>query len=374
MCYGIDSGSPRTLAFIGKRIDEKILYQRVRETTEEGMVPTLSFVVGFPEEEKADIDDTLILALKTGIQGNSNPLMQMPTVLPGTRLYDGYLPALVRNVDTYFSLGIEFDQGTRLAEDEAMINDFPHIFSSFYNLPCRAWPLAALHQIASFFPLVVNFYPKSFLLLCVALKRSVSDLFFEWLSWVNETESRKEILLTPADCYRHFTGFATKAIDAGQLAGWDHLPQVVHYETSAIEVARHSRNPGVGIRGVQGAPPPLVTEHTLVTAVTKNLPAIVADLKAGIIREQYADAPGWLVFHQEKNELSVMEINDFGKDFLTLCDGHRSLEKIAELLRCRYAESLSDEAFFAVCRDSAEELTKIKLLGKCIAACQMRSE
>lgn len=90
MCYGVDSGSARTLAFIGKRIDHGILYQRVRETTDEGMVPTLSFVIGFPEEEREDIDQTLFLALRAGIQGNSNPLIQLPTVLPGTELHRRY--------------------------------------------------------------------------------------------------------------------------------------------------------------------------------------------------------------------------------------------------------------------------------------------
>jgi radical SAM superfamily enzyme YgiQ (UPF0313 family) len=39
MCYGIDSGSARTLAFIGKQIEADMLPQRVRETTELGMDP-----------------------------------------------------------------------------------------------------------------------------------------------------------------------------------------------------------------------------------------------------------------------------------------------------------------------------------------------
>jgi radical SAM superfamily enzyme YgiQ (UPF0313 family) len=366
MCYGIDSGSRRTLAFIGKQIDERILYRRVRETTAEGMIPTLSFVVGFPEEEKEDIDATLMLALKTGIQGNSNPLIQMPTVLPGTRLYEGYLRTLVRRVDTYFSLGIEFDNGIRFSADEKLIDDSPDIFSSFYNLPSRTLPLTALHRIASYFPLVVNFYPKSFLLLGLALKRSVSDLFFEWLAWANEKESRSESLLTPADCYSHFNGFALHAIEAGRITGWDHLPQVVHYETRAIEVAKHPQVPATAtadICGVRGMVP-IVKKNNLVAAFTKSMPAIVADLKAGIFSERYPDAPGWLVFHQEKNELNVMEINDFGKDFLDLCDGESSLERIAETLYPRYAAELSTEAFFEACRQTAEELSEFKLLGK----------
>jgi len=74
----------------------------------------------------------------------------MPTVLPGTRLYEGYLPALVREVDTYFH-SVSSLTRQKITQDEALINHFPDIFSSFYNLPCRALPLAALHQIVSFF-------------------------------------------------------------------------------------------------------------------------------------------------------------------------------------------------------------------------------
>ena len=105
MCYGIDSGSKRTLHFIRKQIDPHILYQRVAETAERGIIPTLSFVIGFPEEEREDIDETLLLALRTGIIGNNHPLIQLPTVLQGTDLYTQYRDRLVRCVDTYFRPG-----------------------------------------------------------------------------------------------------------------------------------------------------------------------------------------------------------------------------------------------------------------------------
>jgi len=168
MCYGIDSGSRRTLAFIRKQIDPDILHCRVAETVREGMVPTLSFVVGFPEEEREDIDATLRLALQTGVRGNANPLMQIPTVLPGTDLHRRYLDTLVRGADSYFALGIEFDHGRRLAEDEARIAADPELFSSFYNLPCRGLEIDELSRIAEGFPLLVNLFPRSFLLLCRA--------------------------------------------------------------------------------------------------------------------------------------------------------------------------------------------------------------
>ncbi len=91
------------------------------------------------------------MALRTGILGNSNPLIQLPTLLPGTDLFKRYGHCAVRRVDTYFALGLEFEQGKRLGSDEEMINGFPAIFSSFYNLPCPAYPLEELNLLASLF-------------------------------------------------------------------------------------------------------------------------------------------------------------------------------------------------------------------------------
>jgi len=111
----IDSGSKRTLSFIRKNIDSEILLQRVRETTDLGIVPTLSFVIGFPEEQKEDLEATLQLALKCAAAGNANILVQMATILPGTDLHKKYSGLLVREVDTYFSLGSNSRSKKRLA-------------------------------------------------------------------------------------------------------------------------------------------------------------------------------------------------------------------------------------------------------------------
>ena len=142
------------------------------------MVPTLSFVIGFPEESGPDIEETLRLALMSAATGNTNVLVQMATVLPGTDLYEKYGHSLVREVDTYFSLGIEFDEGKRIAYDDALIDSDPAIFSSFYNLPCPAAPLKDLNDIATSFTIIASLYPRSFLLLSLELNRPVVELFF----------------------------------------------------------------------------------------------------------------------------------------------------------------------------------------------------
>ena len=113
----------------------------------------------------------------------------MTTILPGTDLYKKYRRRLVRDVDTYFSLGIEFDQGKRIASDDALIDSDPDIFSSFYNVPCPAASLEELNLTANYFTIIATLYPRSFFLLSLELNRSILDLFFGFLDRVAEIES-----------------------------------------------------------------------------------------------------------------------------------------------------------------------------------------
>ncbi len=363
MCYGIDSGSRRTLAFIRKKIDPDILGTRVEETTSQGMVPTLSFVIGFPEEERSDVDATLTLALRTGLHGNSNPLLQIPTVLPGTELHLRYAGGLVREVDSYFALGLEFDRGRRLAEDETLIAADASLFSSFYNLPGAAVPLPELQRLANWFPLLVNLYPKSLLLLAQALDRSVSELFDDFLSFVAAAEGREELLLNPPECYAHFGPFAAAQLPAPG-GEWHFLPEVVAYETHAIAVARsgpQARTANVDLSGLADWRP-VRRPGMLVAAFRHDLPAIFAELKSGRIRPDYPESPTWLVFRQDGGELEVTAVNRFGSDFLALCNGSAKLDEIADRLFPEYGHTMSAEDFRASCREAAERLHVLHLL------------
>jgi len=364
MCYGIDSGSPRTLAFIRKRIDPAILLERVRATTAEGMVPTLSFVVGFPGEGADDIEATLQLALRAATTGDVNPLLQLPTVLPGTELHARYAGELVREVDTYFALGIEFDAGCRLAEDEAEIAADPSLYSSFYNLPCAALPLTQLDRLARFFPLLIELYPRTVLLLARALDRPLAGLFADFFAWVEEREVRREAILTAADCFRHFPPFAGRLLP-GAGPAWAHLPEILAYETRAIEVARFAN--GEICANIDIYTPrqwrPATARNLLLAHFNHDLPAILDDLRAGVLRECYPPASTWLVFRQQGRELEVSRTNDFGRDLLELCDGTRTPEEIAAQLRTRHGAETDPGEFTELCRQALRQLAELDWLA-----------
>lgn len=364
MCYGIDSGSPRTLAFIRKQIDPEILLERVRSTTSQGMVPTLSFVIGFPEETLPDIEATLDMALRCSASGNINPLLQMPTVLPGTELHRRYADRLVRNVDTYFAHGIEFVGGSRLAEDEAEINADPALYSSFYNLPSPALPLAELDRLARFFPLLVQFYPRSSLLLARALSRSHSELFADFLAFVQDRQQHPEPQLTAADCYRHFASFAEGLLAQCPPAAWAHLPDLISYETRCLEVAGFANRKKPANIDIYNPDDwrPTIGDNVLAAEFRYDLPAILADLASDQIREDYPETATCLVFRQEGSELEVTAINEFGQELLTLCDGKLTIEQIAAKLHAHYAESTDIAAFSEICRQALQQLAELRLL------------
>lgn len=376
MCYGIDSGSERTLAFIGKQIDPGILHRRVRETTEEGMVPTLSFVIGFPEEERDDIDQTLCLALKAGIQGNSNPLIQMPTVLPGTELHRRYHDRLVRAADTYFSLGLEFDHGHRLEADTRLIESDPFIFSGFHNLPCAGLSLEELERIASWFPFIVNLYPKSFLLLSLALGESVSRLFERFLDRVREAEATDLPSLSPADCRRHLPPFAEQALSDGGIRTWRHLPEVIAYESLALDAGNFVRVTTTGTADLCMLKEwlPLRSSAALVREFRYNIPGIIAHLKEGVYSETYRETPTILVFSAIENGCDVTQINEFGRDLLELSDGSSTFEEITEELYRRFGSGMDAASFRDECREAVAVLADMDLLLRADSAPSRRKE
>ena len=365
MCYGIDSGSKKTLAFIRKKIDLKILYSRVIETTENNIVPTLSYIIGFPQEQKEDIDATLTLSLKTGVLGNSNPLIQIPTILPGTELFNLYHNSLIQDVDTYFSLGLEFDDGYRIQSDNKLISDYPEIFSSFYNIPCDGESLFNLNIIANNFPMIVNLYPKSFLLCASAFSDSVSDYFLNFILWLKGKKRYDSFILPAPDCYTQFPEYAQET--AGRLEGgkWGHIKDVIEYEKSAILSGKYKdiyKTGNIDLCALEKYPP-VCGKNIIIRKFEYDLSVIVDDLKKGIIKQEYDKKKSFFVFLCRGSELEVTQINDFGKDFLQLSNGLLTVNDIALKLFPLYGNDSDFEKFLSSCQDTICQLAELEFIN-----------
>jgi len=83
--FGIESGSEKTLKFIGKGITRRQAIDAVKAAKDSGLNALGSFVIGFPYETEEDIKKTIRFSNKVGVD-----LAQftIATPYPGTRLWD----------------------------------------------------------------------------------------------------------------------------------------------------------------------------------------------------------------------------------------------------------------------------------------------
>jgi magnesium-protoporphyrin IX monomethyl ester (oxidative) cyclase len=85
LCFGIESGDPKTLKFIGKPVNLTYARKVIQWANESGIWTHGFFVIGFPYESKASIDRTLRFATESDLDFAS---FFIATLLPGTRLLE----------------------------------------------------------------------------------------------------------------------------------------------------------------------------------------------------------------------------------------------------------------------------------------------
>jgi magnesium-protoporphyrin IX monomethyl ester (oxidative) cyclase len=85
LSFGIESGDPETLRFIGKPVDLTYARKVIQWANELGIWTHGFFVIGFPYESKASIDRTLRFATESDLDFAS---FFIATPLPGTRLLE----------------------------------------------------------------------------------------------------------------------------------------------------------------------------------------------------------------------------------------------------------------------------------------------
>jgi hypothetical protein len=294
----------------------------------------------------------------------------MTTILPGTDLYEKYWRRLVRDVDTYFSLGIEFDQGKRIASDDALIDSDPAIFCSFYNVPCPAATLEELNQTASYFPIIATLYPRSFLLLSLELNRSILDLFFGFLDRVPEIESihrlcGERLRLTPQACLAYFSDFAAESLARHDILVRDFIPEVVKYETCLLSAGKAGApsSPFHIDSSRIGDLKPLRNEKMLIERFTFDIPSLILELKCGHFPDTCPQREVFVAFSRAPDGTQVREINEFGFDFLRLCDGQSTLEEIANQLYPKYGADKDREEFAMICAEAAGTLAGLEVLA-----------
>jgi radical SAM superfamily enzyme YgiQ (UPF0313 family) len=225
LLYGIESGSEETLARVNKRLRRGVAREtteRVRWTVDAGIFPSLSMVVGIPEESLPDLNATLELAAEFVKIGRVNAFIQLMSPLPGTALaqrLEDRLEYRGEDAPTAFSQGIEFWEGRRLPEDEALIRAWPRIFESFYTVTPDHGDLDLCIDVSLAFCKLLEVYCYTFVGLADFLDVTLLELFRRFADELAASATTRRGLtgLKDYEIWDGFRAFVSRAL-RGRIA------------------------------------------------------------------------------------------------------------------------------------------------------------
>ncbi|MHC4181881.1 MAG: B12-binding domain-containing radical SAM protein [Planctomycetota bacterium] len=208
---GIETGSPEMQKKIKKNLPLQKLPHVFKLLHENEVEATLSFIIGLPDETAAQINQTLLTALNARLVSPSIFFVNifLFTFKKGSELYD--------NVKGKFKRAKFWDQGmspliTGLPEERDLIENYPHIFPSFFYVENKEINLKTLQKIHFLFRFLIEFFPHATSILldvCSLTPLQLSQRIIHFFEEENKEKAHKlAVLLSPHD----FTAFMTFVI------------------------------------------------------------------------------------------------------------------------------------------------------------------
>jgi hypothetical protein len=106
-----------------------------------------------------------------------------------------------------------------------------------------------------------------------------------------------------------------------------------------------------------------INRNILIEQFTFDIPNLIVEFKSGNFPDECAGRTVFLAFTQAPGGTQVREINEFGFDFLMLCDGQRTLKEITNRLYPKYGADKEREEFAIMCAEAAGTLADLELLA-----------
>lgn len=180
--FGIETGSDRMQQVIKKNLNFERFEPILKRGNELNLVVITAFILGFPEEEIADIDQTILRALRYKAMGTPRVYFGKLSALTGTSIYRENLKKLEKN-SLCFSTS---PQHYALPYIRHLIDEHPDLFSSFYHVPSPNFSKEFITKIVEFAHFLVNADPEITLLLIEKLGFTPSRLFSLWDTWAQK--------------------------------------------------------------------------------------------------------------------------------------------------------------------------------------------
>ena len=206
--FGIESGSLRIQKDIQKNINPLAVLKILKECAKYGISTILSFIIGFPEEKREDINATLELVLRCRQSKGCNPYVRLLGLMPGTALFLKYKNRLTIT-DFWYNLAGNLPI-VKLRDNEKLIKKYPSIFSVFYAVKPKYVPIRLPYETVGVFLRLMYTYPLSFYTAIKELKLPPIEILQKFKKWAQKRilrQSKKRTVLSGLENIRSFQFF-----------------------------------------------------------------------------------------------------------------------------------------------------------------------
>ena len=174
--FGIETGSARMQKTIGKLLNLSAVEPLLLHALEVGFGFTVSFIIGFPEEEWSDVEATLTALLRWSGIDSIRPQLHLLAPSSGTRVFDEYGDML--QFDSWFPDSLYFNKMCPERET-AFVKEHPQLCPECHFIPNARVDRRELVEIREFTRLLTHVLPGigPFLL---NTEPSILDLLNRW--------------------------------------------------------------------------------------------------------------------------------------------------------------------------------------------------
>jgi hypothetical protein len=212
--FGIETGSPRLQKAIGKCLDLEEARLRIRCADGNGIRTAVSLITAFPDETRADLQDTVDFLADSLRYDHSEPQLILLAPLAGTPIHAKYRERL--ELDDVFS-DMSYQGWRQDPADRELIAKFAAVFVNFYAVPT---PLdrRRLKELRDFILHAIH----RFRWLLLALHQECDGLlnvFDEWGAWRGQafTDEGSELYYGTPEFRDDFIRFVRERyLDGGQ--------------------------------------------------------------------------------------------------------------------------------------------------------------
>jgi radical SAM superfamily enzyme YgiQ (UPF0313 family) len=201
--FGIESGSEKIQKSIRKNLRIDKVYHVADICRQTGLNMHASFIAGFPDETKRDLEKTLRCAMKLALKGVMVQISEL-SLLPGTPIYLQNHKKL--KIDGRFS---NFSNTFCSKYELKLINKHPEIFSSFYYLPVKTLQHQEIHLLCRLINLLFHFRNTLYLLgrfieEDTKNKKLLLLIKDDFASWVDKGKENKPIISHLIELIRNY--------------------------------------------------------------------------------------------------------------------------------------------------------------------------